>query len=188
MLTVLDGDGLVRGLYREAGLSLDADLATLAKAPRLSADPKAIAYFATSTFDGDLEMPVLTMTGIGDAISPVAAQQAYQQAVDRAGKGAMLRQTYTHSAGHCGFTPAETVAGVHALVTRVKSGRWPDTSAAGMMALARATGLGEARFIPAAPPPFLRPYTACTLDATLKSAGVQPFALPGQTLPHCVAP
>ena len=113
---------------------------------------------------------------------------AYQDAVDRAGKGELLRQTYTHSAGHCGFTPAETVAGVHALVARIKSGRWPDTSAPGMTALARATGLGEARFIPYAPPPFLRPYTACTLQATLKSAGLQPFALPGQTLPHCVAP
>jgi len=188
MLAAVDGDGLVRGLYREAGLSLDADLATLAKAPRLKADPKAIAYFATGTFDGDLKVPVLTMTGIGDAISPLAAQQAYQQAVERAGKGAMLRQTYTHSAGHCGFTPAETVAGVHALVTRVKSGNWPDTSAAGMTALARDTKLGEARFIPVTPPPFLRPYGACTLDATLKSAGVQPFALPGQTLPHCTAP
>jgi len=188
LLAAADGDGLVRGLYRDAGLSLDADLATLAKTPRLTADPKALAYFATGTFDGDIAVPVLTMTGIGDAISPTAAQQAYQDAVDRAGKGELLRQTYTHSAGHCGFTPAETVAGVHALVTRIKSGRWPDTSAPGMTALARATGLGEARFIPYAPPTFLRPYTACTLQATLKSAGLQPFALPGQTLPHCVAP
>lgn len=188
MLAAVDGDGLVRGLYREAGLSLDADLATLAKTPRLSADPKAIAYFATGTFDGNLKIPVLTMTGIGDAISPLAAQQAYQQAVDWVGKGGMLRQTYTRSAGHCGFTPAETVAGVHALVARVKSGRWPDTSAAGMTELARDTGLGEARFMAVTPPTFLRPYTACTLDATLKSAGVPPFALPGQTLPYCAAP
>lgn len=188
MLAALDQDGLVRGLYRDAGLSLDADLAALAKAPRLTADPKAIAYFATGTFDGDLRLPVLTMTGIGDPISPIAAQQDYQAAVDRAGKGELLRQTYTHSAGHCGFTPAETLAAVHALVTRVRSGHWPDTSAAGMTTLARETGLGESRFISYAPPPFLRPYTACTLDSTLRSAGLRPFALPGQTLPHCVAP
>ena len=188
LLAVADADGLVRGLYRDAGLSLDADLATLAKAPRLAADPKAVAYFATGTFDGDLKMPVLTMTGIGDAISPIAAQQDYQAAVERAGKGALLRQTYTHSAGHCGFTPAETVAGVHALVTRIKSGRWPDTSPAGMTALARETGLGESRFIPYTPPVFLRSYPACTLLANLKSAAVAPFVPPDQAGPRCVKP
>ncbi|EEF23221.1 conserved hypothetical protein, partial [Ricinus communis] len=57
LLAAADGDGLVRGLYRDAGLSLDADLATLAKTPRLTADPKALAYFATGTFDGDIAMP-----------------------------------------------------------------------------------------------------------------------------------
>jgi pimeloyl-ACP methyl ester carboxylesterase len=188
LLAAVDQDGLVRSLYREAGLSLDGDLATLARAPRLKADPKALAYVATGAFDGDIKLPVLTLNGLGDPISPPASQQFYQQAVERAGKGALLRQTYTHSAGHCGFTPAETVASVHALVTRIKSGQWPDTSPAGMTALAGATGLGESRFVAYAPPPFVRAYSACTLLGALKAAGVQPFALPGQTLPHCVAP
>lgn len=188
LLAAVDQDGLVRGLYREAGLSLDADLAALAKAPRLTADPQALAYVATGVFDGDLAVPVLTLNGLGDPISPPASQQFYQQAVDRAGKGALLRQTFTQSAGHCGFTPAETVASVHALVTRIKSGQWPDTSAAGMSALAGATGLGASRFVSYTPPPFLRPYSACTLLGTLKAAGLQPFALPGQALPRCVAP
>lgn len=188
LLAQADQDGLVRGLYREAGLSLDTDLAALARAPRLTADPKALAYVATGVFDGDIKVPVLTLNGLGDPISPPASQQFYQQAVERAGKGALLRQTYTHSAGHCGFTPAETVASVHALVTRIKSGQWPDTSAAGMTALAGATGLGASRFVSYTPPPFLRPYSACTLLGTLKTAGLQPFALPGQALPRCVAP
>jgi hypothetical protein len=188
LLAAVDGDGLVRGLYREAGVSLDADLAALAKAPRLAADPKALAYVATGVFDGDLKVPVLTLNALGDAISPPGSQQAFQQAVDRAGKGALLRQTYTHSAGHCGFTPAETVASVHALVGRIKSGQWPDTSAAGMSALAGATGLGLSRFVPYAPPPFLRAYGACALAGALKAAAVPAFALPGQALPRCVAP
>jgi pimeloyl-ACP methyl ester carboxylesterase len=188
LLAAVDQDGLVRKLYREAGLSLDGDLAALARAPRLRADPKALAYVATGVFDGDIGIPVLTLNGLGDPISPPASQQFYQQAVERVGKGALLRQTYTHSAGHCGFTPAETVASVHALVTRIKSGQWPDTSPAGMTALAGATGLGESRFVPYTPPPFLRAYSACTLLGALKAAGVQPFALPGQALPRCVAP
>jgi hypothetical protein len=188
LLAAADGDGLIRGLYRDAGLSLHADLAALAKAPRVTADPQALAYVATGVFDGDLKVPMLTLNALGDAISPPASQQAFQQAVDRAGKGALLRQAYTQSAGHCGFTPAETVASVHALVTRLRSGQWPDTSAAGMTSPAAVTGLGASRFVPYAPPPFLRPYAACTLVGTLKAAGVAPFALPGQSLPVCAAP
>jgi hypothetical protein len=57
-----------------------------------------------------------------------------------------------------------------------------------MTALATATRLGESRFVAYTPPPFLRPYSACTLLATLQGTGVQPFALPGQALPRCVAP
>jgi len=187
LLAAVDQDGLVRNLYREAGIALDADLAALARAPRLAADPQALAYVATGVFDGDLKVPVLTLNALGDAISPPASQYAFQQAVDAAGKGAMLRQAYTHSAGHCGFTPAETVASVHALVTRVRSGQWPDTSFEGMSALANATGLGASRFVAYAPPPFLRPYGACTLLGSLKTAGVAPFAAAGQRLPRCVA-
>lgn len=187
LLAAVDGDGLVRDLYRKAGLALDKDLAALARAPRLTADPKALAFVATSVFDGDLAMPVLTLNALGDAISPPASQQVYQQAVQQAGKGALLRQAYTHSAGHCAFTPAEAVAGVHALVTRIRSGNWPDTSAQGLSALAAATGLGPSHFVDYTPPPFLRPYSACTLRATLDAAGTAPFALPGQALPRCVA-
>lgn len=188
LLEAVDGDGLVRSLYRKAGLALDQDLAALARAPRLRADPKALAYVATSVFDGALAMPVLTMNALGDAISVPASQQAYQEAVEGAGKAAMLRQTYTHSAGHCAFTPAEAVAGVHALVARIRSGQWPDTSARGMTALAGATGLGASHFVDYTPPPFLRPYDACTLLGTLAASGSAPFALPGQALPRCVAP
>lgn len=187
LLAAVDGDGLVRELYRKAGLALDQDLAALARAPRLTADPKALAFVATSVFDGDLAMPVLTMNALGDAISVPASQSDYQQAVQQAGKGALLRQTYTHSAGHCAFTPAESVAGVHALVTRIRSGSWPDTSAQGMTALAAGTGLGASHFVDYTPPPFLRPYSACTLRGTLDAAGVKPFALPGQALPRCIA-
>lgn len=186
LLAAVDGDGLVRGLYREAGLALDKDLAALARAPRLSADPKALAFVATSVFDGDLKMPVLTLNALGDAISPPASQQAYQEAVQKAGKGALLRQAYTRSAGHCAFTPAESVAAAHALVTRIRTGNWPDTSAKGLGALAAATGLGASRFVDYTPPPFLRPYGACTLLGALDAGGTQPFALPGQALPHCV--
>jgi dienelactone hydrolase len=188
LLAAVDADGLVRGLYRASGLSLERDLQALAGAPRLAADASALAWVASGVFDGDLKVPVLTLTGIGDAISPTAAQQAYQAAVERAGKGGLLRQVYTRSAGHCGFKPAETVASVRALTARIRSGNWGDTTARGMTELAAATGLGESRFLDYAPAPFLRPYTSCELLARLAGAGVAPLALPGQAPPRCVVP
>lgn len=151
---------LVATLYREANLDLQADLAALARAPRVSADRRARAWAAPGVWNGRLRVPVLTVNGIGDNISPVAGQQAYEAIVESAGSGAMLRQTYTRTAGHCGFSAAETVAAVEALDARVTSGKWGDTSADAMNAAARATGAGDARFIAYTPATFLRPFAA----------------------------
>ncbi len=59
-LQPLKAAAMVRELYRQAGLDLDADLAVLKRAPRLSADQKAIAWAASQVWDGDLKIPVLT--------------------------------------------------------------------------------------------------------------------------------
>ena len=75
---------LVDALYREAGLDLAADLGTLAKAPRVSADAKAATWAAPGVWTGDLRVPVLTVNGIGDNISPVSGQDAYQREIGRA--------------------------------------------------------------------------------------------------------
>ncbi|WP_457419380.1 CocE/NonD family hydrolase [Roseateles sp. P5_E7] len=183
VLRVADVDGLVARLYQRAGLDLAADLGRLARAPRVVADPQAVAYMATGVFDGRLQVPVLTLSGIGDAISGIAAQQAYESVVQAAGKSALLRQTYVESAGHCGFKPAETVAAVQTLMRRIETGAWPRTDAAAMNQAAAATGLGDSRFIVFVPPPFARPFTACDLQAT----GADPVHAEGQALPVCRA-
>ena len=51
-------------------------------------------------------------------------EQAYQTAVDQAGRGALLRQIFVHRAGHCAFTPAETLTAVHELLSRLSTGQW----------------------------------------------------------------
>jgi len=185
LLKHVDPDGLVGRLYQQAGVSLADDLDALARAPRLAADPKAIAYVASGVFDGDLRVPVLTVNGIGDPISVVASQQAYEAAVEAAGKTSMLRQTYTASAGHCGFKPAETLAAVQTLMHRLDSGTWDSTTAEAMTRKAQATGAGESRFISFTPPRFARPYGACDLAQALQAAHVKPLETPGQTLPAC---
>jgi hypothetical protein len=111
-------------------------------------------------WNGRLAVPVITVNGIGDNISPVAGQDAYQRVIDAGGSPAMLRQTYTNTAGHCGFSAAETVAAIEALHARVMSGRWGETSAEAMNAAARVAGGGEARFIAYTPAVFLRPFAA----------------------------
>ncbi len=186
LLQEVDPDGLIDKLYRQAGLDLRLDLETLARAPRIAADPKAIAYVASGVFDGNLQVPVLTLSGIGDPISVVSAQQDYEATVKAAGKEALLRQLYTASTGHCGFTPAESVAAVQMLLHRLDSGEWDGSGAAAMNRAAQQTGLGQSRFIDYAPARFVRRYSACDLDRELGAAGVKPMKTPGQTLPACL--
>ncbi|MEV5323108.1 hypothetical protein AB0K67_03090 [Nonomuraea sp. NPDC052634] len=151
-------------LYTAAGLKLADDLKTLAAAPRIAADPDAVERFARGlVLDGRLRIPVLTLSNIGDQISTVAQQQAYEENVRRAGAGSLLRQTYTESAGHCDFSPAEQHAALAVMFDRLRTGRWPATSAPAMNARAARLGADPApRYIPFTPSRFNRPYPAGT--------------------------
>jgi hypothetical protein len=79
------------------------------------------------------------------------------------GKRWLLRQIFVHRAGHCAFTPAETITAVQALVSRLDTGRW-DRSALGPVSLnAQAAALGPqcnifqvGNTVVPAPPAFLR--------------------------------
>ena len=162
LLSRVQNSEIVRQLYREANLDLKADLQTLARSPRYKADPAAIAWAEPGIFDGELEVPVLTVNNIGDNISTTASQSAYQNAAERAGAGHMLRQLYVESAGHCGFTAAETVAAVETLQARLLTKRWSDSDNPHKLnALARSLNLGAARFISFTPDEFARPFTEC---------------------------
>jgi pimeloyl-ACP methyl ester carboxylesterase len=157
LLAQVRGGELVRELYRQAGLDLEADLELLRRAPRITADAKALSWTVSGTWDGRLAMPVLTLNGIGDNISPVSGQQAYESAVRAAGRQEMLRQVYTNTAGHCGFSAAETVAAVETLMARLKTGQWANTTNPySMNALAQSLNLGAARFVPYSPDVFVR--------------------------------
>jgi len=158
----------VRALYRAAGLSLEADLEALNRAPRIAADPTAFAYLEQNiTFNGEIRAPVLTAHTKGDGFVVVENETTYKQAVHRAGNGYLLKQAFVERAGHCTFTPAETIALFQKLFARLDTGRWPDLSPAGLNAAA--TALGPAlnvfegptppQFIDFRPGPFLRPFT-----------------------------
>ncbi|MEV5866698.1 hypothetical protein AB0L79_08665 [Streptomyces tendae] len=150
----------VREMYSRAGLDVRADLGALSRAPRIPADPAAVAYLEKGiVFDGDLEIPVLTVNPIGDQISTVAQQQSYGAAARTAGKAALLRQSYVRSVGHCGFTPGEQVAAITAMTQRLTTGRWSDwATPEGLNRLADRAGEAPGRYVHHRPPVFNRPY------------------------------
>ncbi|MGD0196969.1 MAG: alpha/beta hydrolase [Solirubrobacteraceae bacterium] len=142
----------VKALYNEAGLNLQADLATLASGASLRSDPAAYVWNErTSVPTGQLQVPELDLKTISDQLVPVQQESYYHGLVVRAGSDSLLRQAFVAAQGHCNFTPAELVAGVQALAARVGSGNWGNsTSAASLNAAANAlpTNLGGGAFIP----------------------------------------
>jgi pimeloyl-ACP methyl ester carboxylesterase len=164
----------VRALYQQAGLDLESDLDALNDAARISADPEAVHYLERNIiFDGEIHIPVLTLHTKGDGLVVVQNESAYKQVVDEAGNGRFLRRTFVDRAGHCAFTPAETIAGVHTLINRLDSGRWPEIGASDLNNAAAALGpgfniFGTPQGIVAVPPAYidfdpsryLRPFDA----------------------------
>jgi pimeloyl-ACP methyl ester carboxylesterase len=137
------GRAQVRALYQAAGLDLDADLTTLNDAARISADPEAVHYLERNIiFDGEIHIPVLTLHTKGDGLVVVQNESAYKKVVDEAGNGEFLRRTFVDRAGHCAFTPAETIAAVQTLVNRLDTGRWQDVHATDLNNAAAALGPG----------------------------------------------
>jgi hypothetical protein len=114
-------------------------------------------------FNGDLDRPVLTLHTTGDGLVINEDEQAYRNVAEDAGDGQMLREGYVSRAGHCTFTPAETIAAFQALIHRVNTGSWGDsTSAAHLEAAATALGpaynTAPAAFVVFKPTRFPRPY------------------------------
>jgi len=153
----------VKALYAAAGLSLKADLNTLNSAPRISADPKAVRYLTKNiVFNGQFDgRPVLTMHTTGDGLVANQDEQAYRSAARRAGDASLLRQIFVARAGHCAFTPAETVTAFQTLLNRINTGRWDiDTSTLNADAAALGPQFNSAApaFTDFKPTPFLRPF------------------------------
>src|SRR5579862_4318026 len=138
----------VEALYKEAGLSLPGDLGNLTAHTTTTPNLAALAsLYRTSVPTGRLAVPELDLHTLGDNLVPVQMETYYEHQVDQAGSGDLLRQAYTESFGHCNFSPAELVAGVHALMHRITTGHWGDAATtASLEAAATALNLGPARF------------------------------------------
>ena len=146
----------IDALYRAAGLDLNADLRSLTRSADIKASGRAVRWMVqTSDNTGRLEVPELDMHTISDQLVPVQQENYYRNTVAFAGRSQLLRQAYVSAQGHCNFTPAELVAGVHAIQQRVDTGRWDHLAdPATLNAAASATGLGSTAFIPYEPAPL----------------------------------
>jgi hypothetical protein len=75
----------------------------------------------------------------------------------------LLRQTFVHRAGHCTFTPAETIAAFNALVRRIDTHHWSGVSPAELNAAAAELQLpfntAPPAYIPFTPTAFPRPFS-----------------------------
>lgn len=179
----------VRALYQAAGLDLDADLRTLNQTARISADPEAVHYLERNIiFDGEIHIPVLTLHTKGDGLVVVQNESAYKKVVDEAGNRELLRRTFVDRAGHCAFTPAETIAAVQTLINRLETGRWHDVDATDLNNAAAALGPGFNLFgtqqgivpVPPAyidfdPSRYLRPFDALTEECEFGFLCRDPF-------------
>ena len=117
----------VIALYAAAGLSLEDDLNALNNAARISANHASVDYLEQNIiFNGDIHIPVLTMHTEGDGLVSNENEDAYRDTVREAGNNRLLRETFVHRAGHCAFTPAETITALSNLIARLDTGRWPD--------------------------------------------------------------
>jgi hypothetical protein len=68
---------------------------------------------------------MLDVCSFGTTLVVPENEQVYRAAVDRAGDNwAALQQICVQRAGHCAFTPAETITAVQVLVSRLDTGRW----------------------------------------------------------------
>jgi pimeloyl-ACP methyl ester carboxylesterase len=152
----------VIALYQAAGLDLENDLETLNQAARISANPASVEYLEQNIiFNGDVDIPVLTLHTTGDGLVANQNESAYRNTVREAGDNRFLRQVFVHRAGHCAFTPAETLVVLGNLIERLDSSHWPDLDASALNAQAATLGplnVAPPAFLEFHSAPFLRPF------------------------------
>ena len=114
---------------------------------------------------------------MGDGLVPVEDEQAYLATATKGGNKALVRDVFVHRAGHCTFTPAETIAAVGKLVDRIDTGKWNERDASDLNTAAAALGpefnvflsgstvvATPPAFIDFVPARYLRPFDAGSHD------------------------
>jgi pimeloyl-ACP methyl ester carboxylesterase len=112
-------------MYREAGLDLAADLALLARTPRIAAAAPARAYMAAHYVPtGRPRVPLIAVQALGDTVTSPSLQEGYA----RIATGMMMQSLYVPQSGHCAFTTEQLLDALHRLDRRLNSRTWSPPS------------------------------------------------------------
>ena len=143
---------LIRRLYAKAELDLAADLAQLAREPRISAQPGAVAYMAANySPTGRPSVPLLAVQALNDPATSPSLQEGYAAAASPR----MVQSLYFPQVGHCNFTPEQIVEAIDRLEQRLERNAWPPPAPI---------------HVDERPAPLLRP---CFRKARMPASGVQ---------------
>jgi len=127
---------MVAALYEKAGLSLKGDLATLAAAPRIAADPGAVRRAEPMmTYTGRIQDPLVNVDN-DDPVDPASDKLAYLQTLKNAKTDGHFRLLWADQPGHGGQTNLDRAVGFTLLINRLNTGKWGDTSLPALRKLA----------------------------------------------------
>jgi hypothetical protein len=159
---------MVRHFYAAAGLSLADDLQTLAAAPRITADPAAVARAERlMTYSGKISDPLVNVDN-DDPVDPLSDKLAYRDLLRETGSDHLFRILWSDRPGHGGMSQLDRAIGFSLLISYLDNGEWGDTSLPALRARAEAIAaatevdLGELYLFEPADIPL---YTS-TWDAT----------------------
>ncbi|GAA1707696.1 hypothetical protein GCM10009809_00040 [Isoptericola hypogeus] len=133
---------VVHAAYAEAGLDLQADLATLEAAEPVEADPAARAAMVAHRPEGTTPSPVLTLHTTGDGGAPPSAERSFADRVRQAGHPERFRSLYVRRGAHLSVSLGEELVALRTLERRLDAGRWPLTTYSPWLANRVADALG----------------------------------------------
>jgi pimeloyl-ACP methyl ester carboxylesterase len=141
---------MVEAMYRKAELDLAADLAVLAKAPRIKADPAAVARAEPlGSYTGKIKGPMVNVDN-DDPVDAASYKLEYLKTLKKAGTDGLFRMLWTDTAGHASIPALDKAVGFTLLIRRLDNGKWSDTSLPAVQALAaqiarEAPALGQSK-------------------------------------------
>ncbi len=173
-------EDFLRALYQQAGLSLDKDLALLANASRIAAEPESVAYMKKNYVpSGNIKKPMLLVQAVADPVTLVEFNGDYAQLVRQAGHPELVRTAYVQRTGHCNFNQAESIAALLTLEQSLARGQWENgdkdsTKVQSLNRLAGSLHLDGAVFIDYHPAPFLRSCSTREPNCPGEPGGLKP--------------
>lgn len=120
--------GIIYQLDDDPELS-DEEIALNEEILRVASDPQVRGLRGLANFpkiSGNISIPVLTLSAIGDLEAPLLMEQIYAQRVAAKGKSDLLVQRVIRDVGHCSFSFYEIEAAFADLVNWVENGVKPE--------------------------------------------------------------